>query len=110
MDVMELLEVVRPAARHGDFLRVPHSTTGLHRGLEHGEEVVVRTDDGEYHSAQVIGLDFELEDTVYDLRVGSRLPAEMAAERLGDAPLDEETKDVHRIVNMLARMRRRTRK
>lgn len=71
---------------------------------------MIRTDDGEYHSARVVDLDFELEDTIYGLQVGARLPAEMAAERLSDAPLDEDTKDVHRIVNMLARMRRRTRK
>ena len=107
--VMQLVESSRQSARHGDPLRVHHSTTTLRRGLDHGERVVLRTTDGEYHSATVTGLDFEPEDTIYTVTVGARLPVEMAAELLSGVPLEGDSAGVHEIVELLGRMKRRAR-
>lgn len=107
--VMQLVESVRRSTRHGDRLRVHHSTTTLRRGLDHGERVVLRTTDGEYHSATVEGLEFELEDTVYAIVVGARLPIEMAADLLSGVPLEGDSAGVHEIVEMLGRIKRRAR-
>jgi len=104
---VELIEVVRPGTAHGEQLDVPHSSTGLSRGLDHGEQVVVLTDDGEYHAAEVVGLDFEPEDTIYTLRIGARLTPELAAERLSDVALDADRDGVHRVVDLLGELRDR---
>lgn len=104
---MELIEVVRPAAGRGEHLDVPHSATGLTRGLDHGEQVVVLTDDGEYHAAEVVGLEFEPEDTIYSLRIGARLTPELAAERLSGTALDADQEGVHRVVDLLGELRDR---
>ncbi len=104
---MELIELTGPGVEHGEVHTVRHSTTHLVRGLDFGEGVVTRTPDGEYHAAEVIELDFEPEDTIYVLRVGARLPPELAAERLADAHLDADTAGVHAVVDLLVQLQLR---
>jgi hypothetical protein len=104
---MELIEVQDVGLRHGDDLTVSHTTTSLSRGLDHGERVVVRGGDGEYHAATVEALDFEPEDTVYTFAIGARLPAEMAAERLSGKDLDAESEGVHDVVDQLGEIQGR---
>jgi hypothetical protein len=64
-------------------VRVSHVGAGLERGLELGEDVVLHCADGEFLAARVTGFDFELEDTLYRLEPGVRLPLRDAAVRLG---------------------------
>lgn len=82
---MELVVVpflLADVASRGE-VRVSHAGAALERGLELGEDVVVHCADGEFLSARVTGLEFELEDTLYRLDLGVRLPLEEAAVRLG---------------------------
>lgn len=82
---MELVEVPVTALElgvlEGDIV-VSHVGTRLTRGLEIDEEVVVLTADGEFLSARVVDLEFDLADTRYVLRRGVRMPPELAWERL----------------------------
>ena len=79
---MELIETeLSDFTRRSRSLVVAHGQTGLSRGLEYGERVLVRSD-GEYRTAVVADIDFELDDTRYRLVLGGRVPAEMAESRL----------------------------
>jgi hypothetical protein len=104
---MELIELREPELRRGVSVEVRHTVTSLSRGLDHGEQVVVRSADGEYHAAAVSGLDFKPEDTVYTLTIGSRLPAELVAERLTGVNLSPDHEGVHEVVDMLGQVERR---
>lgn len=83
---MELIAVeLSTFTRRTRSVVAQHSSTGLRRGLEPGERVILRdAADGEYYSARVVDLDFDLEDTHYRFEVGVRLPADLALERLAD--------------------------
>ncbi|WP_028472415.1 hypothetical protein [Nocardioides alkalitolerans] len=71
---MELLEVVHtPFTRRSRSVVVAHGATGLGRGLEPGEPVLVRDETGAVSSAHVSDLDFDLDDTYYRITVGARL-------------------------------------
>ncbi|MBF4163630.1 hypothetical protein [Nocardioides acrostichi] len=60
----------------GGTLVISHRDSQLRRGLEIDEELVLVDPDGEFHAATVVELHFELEDTLYVLRLGARLPPE----------------------------------
>lgn len=78
---MELLDVVlTPFARRARTTVVAHTTTVLDRGLEPGEPVLLRDEDGDVFTAHVADLDFDLDDTRYRLTIGERVD-------LGDAHL-----------------------
>lgn len=82
---MELVEIALPTRLVVGATRVfplLHSHTELGRGLEPAEEVVILDCDGEYHAGVVEDIDFTLDDTVYVLRTGVRLPEEHALARL----------------------------
>jgi hypothetical protein len=106
---MELIETeLSDFTRRSRSLVVVQGETGLTRGLEYGERVLVRSN-GEYRTAVVADIDFELSDTRYRLVLGGRVPTEMAESRLlgeidarpsggANGPVS-----VHDIADMLAR-------
>lgn len=67
--------------RRSRSLMVAHGETDLDRGLEYGERVLVLSN-GDYRSAVVVDIDFELDDTHYRMVLGGRVPAELAEETL----------------------------
>ena len=89
----------------GEFV-VAHSDSGLSRGLELDEQVVLVDPEGEFHSAQVVDLEFSLEDTHYVLALGVRLPPDTVRARLTDsAPAPGE--DLGALLDLLGRLRDR---
>jgi len=64
-------------ARRSRTLRLSHVAAGLTRGLEPGESVLL-PDGEDFVAAWVDDLEFELEDTVYHLRLGATVPAAQA--------------------------------
>jgi hypothetical protein len=84
---------------------VAHSRTGLRRGLDFGETVLLRAEDGEFHVARVTDITFELDDTVYTCELGGRIPEELARERAaGVDPLRDDL-ELHEIVDLLHDLR-----
>lgn len=67
--------------RRSRSLMVSHDDTDLSRGLEYGERVLINSD-GEYRTAVVVDIDFDLHDTHYRLVLGGRVPVELAEETL----------------------------
>lgn len=79
---MELIVTeVSELTRRSRSLVVAHQETGLSRGLEYGERVLV-LDGSEYRTAVVVDLDFDLHETHYRLVLGGRVPARLAAKTL----------------------------
>lgn len=79
---MRLVGVASPLAHlvvdeRGDAT-VAHGETDLERGLDPLEDVVLLDGDGEYRAARVVAVDFTLDDTIYLLQIGLRLPPEVA--------------------------------
>lgn len=102
---MEFIELNSPARVSGEHvLVISHSSTALTRGLNHGEPVVLQTQEGELYAAEVIDIGFWPEDTVYTFALGARLPADVARERI--AGLDPEKHDLalHEIVDLLGEL------
>jgi hypothetical protein len=104
------MEIIEPAAMlRGEGERrvlVAHSQTGLRRGLDFGEPVILRVEDGEHHVARVTDITFELEDTVYTLELGGRVPAELARERAAGLDPAKHDLPLHEIVDLLHGLRR----
>lgn len=104
---MELVEAtVSELTRRSRMLRVAHSSTALSRGLELGETVLVRDASG-YYSAVVADVEFELEDTVYLLALGGRVPEEQAEEKLAGRALaqDPGSLSLHDVIDLLGEAR-----
>ncbi|MBI2243518.1 MAG: hypothetical protein HYU55_06070 [Nocardioides sp.] len=104
---MEFIELNSPARVSGEHvLVISHSSTALTRGLNHGEAVVLQTQDGERYAAEVIDIGFWPEDTVYTFALGARLPEDVARERI--AGLDPEKHDLalHEIIDLLGELAR----
>lgn len=99
MQIIEVDESI--VVRASTSVVVAHSRTRLTRGLEPGEQVVLLTAAGDYYAAQVGGIEFDLEDTRYNLDVGARLPEELARERIEG--LDPQVHDLslHELVDLL---------
>jgi hypothetical protein len=105
---MEIVELdVAVAVRGEHTLVVRHSLTQLDRGLEPRESVVLHTAQGDHYAAQVRGIEFELEDTVYTLDVGARLPEDLALERVQGLDPDEHDLSLHELVDLLGELRGR---
>ena len=110
---MELVAVPFPLAdaATSEELRVSHVRAGIERGLELGEDVVLHCADGEFLAARVSGLEFELEDTLYRMEPGVRLPLRDAAARLGVPPdaldVDATVLTEQGVLELLGRLRRR---
>ncbi|GGO72501.1 hypothetical protein [Nocardioides deserti] len=90
-----------------DRVRVAHSTTSLPHGLEPHEGVVLVDGDGEQHLAVVADIEFELEDTVYVLEVGARVPAETADRLVAGAGEPAGEEGVTEVIRLLGELRRR---
>jgi hypothetical protein len=84
---------------------IPHARTGLRQHLLVGDDVVVTDQDGEFHAATVVSVDVRGADQEYRLRVGARLPLDLAAQRMTDADLDPENVGVHDVVDLLGELR-----
>jgi hypothetical protein len=109
---VELVEVALPTRLVVGPTRVfplHHSATSLTRGLDPGEELVILDADGEYHAAVVVDIAFTLEDTVYVLQTGVRLPEEHAIARLESAD-GVRRGDVDGVVDLIGEMLRRARR
>lgn len=87
------------------FLDVAHRETSLERGLDRDESVIVLDADGGFHAAAVDEVDFTLDDTVYRLRIGARLSADLAADRLSGMPISVERLQVHDVADLLGELR-----
>lgn len=104
MEIIELDGAVR--VRGERTLVVGHSQTKLTRGLEPRESVVLRTADADYYAAQVRGIEFELDDTIYTFAVGARLPEDLALERVAGLDPAEHDLSLHELVDLLGELRR----
>jgi hypothetical protein len=79
-----------------------HSTLGLRRGLEFLERVVLHDPfSDEFHSGRVVGIAFELADTVYTFQVGVRLPRELALRRLASTATDDAGIELAELAELL---------
>ena len=103
---MEIIEGVELARGPGERLvLLAHSQTELRRGLEFREPVVLRADDDEWHLARVLDIRFELDDTVYILEIGGRIPEDLAEERIAGLDPVRHDLDLHEIVDLLRELR-----
>jgi len=103
MEIIELDAAVR--VRGERTLVVGHSSTKLTRGLEPRESVVLHTVDGDHYAAQVRGIEFELDDTIYTFDVGARLPEHLALERVEGLDPVEHDLSLHELVDLLGELR-----
>ena len=102
---MELISIeLSEFTRRSRSVVLAHSATGLGRGLEYGERVLLHTGGDEYRTAVVADIDFSLDDTEYRLILGGQVPAELALERAGSpAPTVSGRVSVHDVADLLAR-------
>lgn len=105
MEIIELDVAVRVQGER--TLVVGHSATQLTRGLEPRESVVLHTADSDYYAAQVRGIEFELDDTIYTFEVGARLPEDLALERVEGLDPVEHDLSLHELVDLLGELRGR---
>lgn len=79
---MELIETQLTEFTHRSrSLAISHAETGLRRGLEYGERVLVRSGE-DYRTAVVADIEFTAEETHYRLVLGGPVPAQMAEDSL----------------------------
>jgi hypothetical protein len=106
----QIRATLAPFTLRSRSLRVSHVASGLTRGLEQGQHVLVHDEvSGTHHTATVADIDFELEDTTYRLELGSPITAMEAAEWLQPAsarPTDRLT--TADIADLLETLRRST--
>jgi hypothetical protein len=103
MEIVELDESVQ--LRGERVLVVGHSLTGLTRGLDPKEPVVLRTSDADHYAARVRSIEFELEDTIYTFEVGARLPEDLALERISGLDPKRHDLSMHEMVDLLGELR-----
>jgi hypothetical protein len=89
----------------GDFVVLPHARAGLARPLLVGDSVVVTDQDGEFHSATVVAVGGDGGNPEYHLRVGARLPLDLAAQRMTGVDTDPENAGIHEVVDLLGELR-----
>lgn len=87
------------------FVTARHSESQLDRGLELAESLVVLDADGHYRAGTVEQVDFSIDDTSYRIRLGSRLPEDLATERISGAVLSRDRQSVHDVVDLLGDLR-----
>lgn len=93
----------------GRRLRVAHTAAGLPRGLEPDEYVVLRDADlDRRYLGRVVGIEFDLEDTYYDVHVDGALAAAVADRYVGHGEV-VETQGVVELLGELAGARSRMR-
>ena len=104
MEIIAPREIVRGTDDRS--VVVAHSQTGLTRGLNHGEAVIVVVEDGEHHVARVTDIAFELDDTVYTIELGGRIPADLAQERAAGLDPTKHDLPLQEIIDLLHGLRR----
>ncbi|WP_292604095.1 hypothetical protein [Nocardioides sp. REDSEA-S30_B4] len=62
-----------------DGIDVPHDLVALSEPLEPGQMLLLRTLDGVHRCAEVVGLDFTENETIYQLTYGAPMTPEIAA-------------------------------
>lgn len=106
--MQQIRAMLTPFTLRSRSVRVGHTGSGLERGLDLGEHVLVHDPAaGIHHTAVVADIDFELEDTTYRLELGTRITATEADERL--APRSERPTDrvtARDIAELLGELRR----
>lgn len=106
--MMEIVVLNAATSVRGEHvLVVGHSLTQLTRGLEPRESVVLHTAEGDYYAAQVRGIEFELDDTIYTFAVGGRLPEDLALERVEGLDPTVHDLSLHELVDLLGGLRGR---
>jgi hypothetical protein len=105
---VELIDIeLSEFTRRSRSVVLAHNESGLDRGLEYGERVLLHTGGQEYRTAVVADIDFDLTDTHYRLVLGGRVPAELALEKVDGpgptVPAVSGRVSVHDIADMLAR-------
>jgi len=85
---------------------IAHSQTGLDSALDVGQRLVVTDLDGEFHGAEVTAVGGDGADPEYHLRIGARLPVDVAAQRLTDTDTEPENAGVQEVVDLLGELRR----
>ena len=116
MELIDVMVSTRLLSGLAGTFTLAHASTDLTRGLNPLEEIVIRDLDGELHAATVEDIDYTIDDTIYLLQVGVRLPPEIAEERLlhdgpgarSESPADG-VESVQSIVDLIDRLRRRPR-
>jgi hypothetical protein len=103
---MEFIEIeLTEFTQRSRSLSVTHTMTGLTRGLEHGERILVRTE-GTYRTAVVADIDFSADETHYRLILGGRVPNDVAQDSLiGEIDVRNQSGrvSVHDVADLLAR-------
>jgi hypothetical protein len=89
----------------GGHVVIPHARTGLDSVLEVGDALVVTDQDGEFHGASVVAVGGDGHDPEYHLRIGARLPMDLAAERMTDVDVRPEKAALHDVVDLLGELR-----
>lgn len=105
---MELIHIRLGAydlARRAEVV-MAHSQTGLDNTLDVGQQVVVTDLDGEFHGAEVTAVSGDGADPEYHLRIGARLPVDVAAQRITDTDTLPENAGVQEVVDLLGELRR----
>lgn len=101
---MELIDVeLSEFTRRSRSFVLTHRASGLRRGLEYGERVLLHTGGDEYRTAVVADVDFDLADTHYRLILGGRVPAELVQEKVAGTPSVSGRVSVRDVADMLAR-------
>jgi hypothetical protein len=95
----------RDLARRAEVV-VAHAQTGLDEALEVGQQLVVTDLDGEFHGAEVVAVGGDGADPEYHLRIGARLPVDIAAQRLTDTDTEPENAGIQEVVDLLGELRR----
>jgi len=105
---MELIKVeLSEFTQRSRSFSVTHGEAGLTRGLEYGERVLVLAG-GEYRTAVVADVEFDLHETHYRFVLGGHVPAEVAEHRLlGEINVHPRSTSgrvsVHDVADLLAR-------
>ena len=104
MEIIAPREIARQSSER--LVVVAHSHTGLNRGLDHGEALILVAEDGEHHVARVTDIDFELDDTIYTIELGGRIPADLARQRAAGLDPAKHDLPLQDIIDLLHGLRR----
>ena len=107
--VEQIVVSLSPFTRRNRSFAVDHRGSGLSRGLEPGEHLVLHDPwDNEHFTAIVADVDFTLTDTTYRIEVGTRITAAEAAECVAPPAADGRltTQDIAALLADLRRSER----
>jgi hypothetical protein len=103
--VFEIVLEIDGGSVTGRRFRIAHTDSGLPRGLEYDEQVVLRDADLDCrYLGRVVGFDFSLEDTYYEVQVDGALAAAVA-DHYTDPDVHLDTAAVIRLLQQQAARR-----